>query len=105
MSFSLVDVRKPSFHKFLCGPLSSVIGMRTFASRTIFRIYWRLSPKYLATKDTTKGIRLRAELEVEGPRVEGFSSSSISISMEERAQDIGTMEGIVLRATKSATKA
>lgn len=70
--------------------MGSTIDARVLASKTIFRIRWRLFLEYLAIEDTAWGIRLRVKLKIEGPK--SFFSLSILLSISEESQDRAAMK-------------
>lgn len=74
--------------------LGDTISIRVLASKAVFRMYWRSSSEYLAIKNTMKSavesLELRAKL-----REKDLFNSSISLSIEEKAQDIKAIDNII----------
>lgn len=67
--------------------------MGVLTSRTVFRIHYRLSFEYLALENATKDIRLGAKPWAKG--LKRPSSLSISLSMREKAKDVGAIESAI----------
>lgn len=78
-----------SFHELLRGAIGSA-GVLAF--KTVLKIRCRLFSKYLVMEDAAGGIIEGLGLEVES-KVEGFSNSSISLSIGKKTRDIGATEG------------
>lgn len=88
--------RGPNFQK----QKSQVLGVEVLAFRTVLRICYRLSSKYLATKDTTENTTKCSRLETE-PKAKSPSSSSILLFIREKLQDVGVTECIAKSVIKA----
>lgn len=77
--------------------MGGTIGVvEVLTSKTVLRIRYRSSSKYLAIKnildDTAKGLELKIKLRVKVIWIEDFFSLSISLLIKKKPQDIRTIE-------------
>lgn len=83
-----------AFKSLSCGFLRGTIKAEVLASRTVLKIYCRLSSKYLAIEDTTGDIAKCLGLGVE-LKARGLFSIFISLSIREVAWDVGVTDNTI----------
>lgn len=89
-----------TFQNLFHEPLKGAIKAKVLASKTILKIRYRSSSKYLVIEDVAGDEVESLELMAES-RTKSFFSSSISLFIKEKAQDIRPTEGTMESATEA----